>query len=93
MGQSKPFAKDDLEVIFIDMQNLWEAITEVVLVNSKEHLNMSQSYYKIVDGYRKSQQGIRMDIWYLVMRLNYSILFLQDLLQYLARRKQGLLNE
>lgn len=38
MGQSKPFAKDDLEVIFIDMQNLWEAITEIVLVNSKEHL-------------------------------------------------------
>lgn len=54
---------------------------------------MSQSYYKVVDGYRKSQQGIRMDIWYLVMKLNYSILFLQDLVQYLACRKQGLLNE
>lgn len=38
MGHIKPFAKADMQVVFIDMQNLCEAITEIVLANSKEQL-------------------------------------------------------
>lgn len=38
MGHIKPFAKDDMKIVFIDVQNLCESITEIVLVNSKEQL-------------------------------------------------------
>ena len=38
MGHTKPFAKDDKQVIFIDLQNLCGAITEIVVKDAKGKL-------------------------------------------------------
>lgn len=76
MGHTKPFTKDDMQVIFIDLQNLCEAITEIVLKDAKGKLgqrawglkkfcevqHVTITYYEIVESYKKSQQGIRGEV-------------------------------